>query len=125
MTLQSPLSGLILLYRIVPESPRWLIINGRIKEAKAIITQVGRENKRPVPHHLFNINNTNQLEENIPVKGGEEEERSVLSIFKTRRMGLRTINMCYQWFSVTMCYYGLSFASTSLSDDPYKIFVLK
>ena len=97
-----------------------------MKEAKAIITQVGRENKRPVPHHLFSINTSSQAEENIPVKEGEEgESRSVLSIFKTRRMGLRTLNMCYQWFSVTMCYYGLSFASTSLSDDPYTIFVLK
>ena len=118
-----------MLYRIVPESPRWLIINGRIKEAKAIINQVGRENKRPVPHHLFSNNNTNTnlTEENIHVKeeGEEEKSRSVLSIFKSRRMGLRTLNMCYQWFSVTMCYYGLSFASTSLSDDPYKIFVLK
>ena len=115
-----------MLYRIVPESPRWLIINGRIKEAKAIINQVGRENKRAVPHHLFSLNNTNQTGENTPVKEGEEQQsRSVLSIFKSRRMGLRTLNMCYQWFSVTMCYYGLSFASTSLSDDPYKIFVLK
>merc|ERR550519_2071004 len=85
-----PLLGLILLYRIVPESPRWLIINGRIKEAKAIINQVGRENKRPVPHHLFSNNNTNLTEENIHVKeeGEEEKSRSVLSIFKSRRMGL-------------------------------------
>ena len=110
------------MYRIVPESPRWLIINGRMKEARAIINQVGRENKRAVPHHLFSNNNASQEEENIPVK---EETRSVLSIFKSRQLGLRTLNMCYQWFSVTMCYYGLSFASTSLSENPYTIFVLK
>ena len=115
------------MYRIVPESPRWLIINGRMKEARAIITQVGRENKRPVPHHLLTNNNqpASQTEENTAGQQAEPPSRSVLSIFKSRRMGLRTLNMCYQWFSVTMCYYGLSFASTSLSDDPYTIFVLK
>merc|ERR1711931_158277 len=32
--------------------------------------------------------------------------------------------MCFQWFSVTMCYYGLSFASTSLSGDAYSNFFL-
>ena len=31
----------------------------------------------------------------------------------------RSLNMFYQWFSVTMCYYGLSFASVSLLGDPY------
>ena len=108
------------MYRLVPESPRWLIINGRITEARAIITEVGRENQRPVPVHLFSNNNTKPAEERK-----EGEGRSVLRIFRSRRMGLRTLNMCYQWFSVTMCYYGLSFASTSLSDDPYTIFVLK
>ena len=32
--------------------------------------------------------------------------------------------MCYQWFSVTMCYYGLSFASVDLLGDPYTNFIL-
>ena len=30
----------------------------------------------------------------------------------------------FQWFSVTLCYYGLSFASTSLSGDSYTNFML-
>lgn len=32
--------------------------------------------------------------------------------------------MFYQWFSVTMCYYGLSNASTDLGGDPYTNFCL-
>ena len=30
-----------------------------------------------------------------------------------------------QWFSVTLCYYGLSFASTRLSDNLYTNFILR
>jgi len=116
-----PLLGLLLLYRIVPESPRWLIINGRMKEAKAIISLVGKENRRQLPDHLLR---TKAKEGETPAQTPALTDSSVLSIFKSPRMALRTLNMCYQWFSVTMCYYGLSFASTSLSDDPYKIFVL-
>jgi hypothetical protein len=37
---------------------------------------------------------------------------------------IRSLNMFYQWFSVTLCYYGLSFASTSLSGDAYSNFML-
>ena len=29
-----------------------------------------------------------------------------------------------QWFSVTLCYYGLSFASTSLAGDKYSNYML-
>ena len=30
----------------------------------------------------------------------------------------------FQWFSVTLCYYGLSFASTSLAGDAYSNYML-
>ena len=36
----------------------------------------------------------------------------------------RTLNMFFQWLSITMVYYGLLFASTSLSGDPYLNFSL-
>ena len=39
-------------------------------------------------------------------------------------MFLRSLNMMYQWFSVTMCYYGLTFASVDLLEDPYLNFAL-
>ena len=68
---------------------------------------------------------------------------TVRDLFRPRVILFRTLNMCYQvqqreemelsfimtqgylqWFSVTMCYYGLSFASTSLSGNPYSNFFL-
>jgi hypothetical protein len=47
-------------------------------------------------------------------EGEDEAKPTILNLFKPRVILLRTLNMCYQWFSVTMCYYGLSFASVSL-----------
>ena len=84
-----------MLYRIVPESPRWLIIKGRMKEAKAIINQVGLENRRPeVPDNLIISKSTGET-------GGQTEvdmegESSVLTVLRCPRLGLRTLNMCYQ-----------------------------
>jgi hypothetical protein len=37
---------------------------------------------------------------------------NLFDLFRVRVMAGRTLNMCMQWFSVTMVYYGLSFAST-------------
>ena len=49
---------------------------------------------------------------------------TLLDLFRPSSIAFRSLNMFYQWFSVTMCYYGLSFASTSLSGDPYSNFML-
>ena len=50
------------------------------------------------------------------------EKSGALYLFGSRRMALRTLNMFYQWFAVTLAYYGLSFSSTDLAGDPYSNF---
>ena len=86
----TPVLILLSLWFFIPESPRWLIINGRIKEAKAIISQVGKENRRQVPDHLM----ASKAEEGeTPTETETETDSSVLGIFKSPRMGLRTLNM--------------------------------
>jgi OCT family organic cation transporter-like MFS transporter 4/5 len=49
---------------------------------------------------------------------------SLLDLFRPRMILLRSLNMFFQWFSVTMGYYGLLFASTALAGDPYQNFLL-
>ena len=41
------------------------------------------------------------------------------------RLLRRLVNMGFQWFSVTLCYYGLSFASTNLSQHVWTDFLLR
>ena len=41
----APLFLLLLLYFIIPESPRWLIATGRLTEAKDILEKASRKNK--------------------------------------------------------------------------------
>jgi len=120
-----PLILLLGLYWVVPESVRWLIGAGRLEEAKVIIENAAKANGRETPVHLFktataaarNVENTKHSET-------PEVRATVLDLFRPTKMALRTINMCFQWFSVTMCYYGLSFASTSLSGDAFSNFFL-
>ena len=48
----------------------------------------------------------------IPI---DEKPPTILDLFKPRVILFRSLNMFLQWFSVTMGYYGLLFASTGLS----------
>ena len=42
------------------------------------------------------------------------QKLSILDLFRPAPMMLRTFNMFYQWFGVTMVFYGLTFASATL-----------
>ena len=112
---------------LVPESPRWLISNGRLDQARALVQMAAKANKKEVPHHLLKESEMEEIDLNNvkPTKETTEKKMTVLDLFRPMKIGVRTLNMCFQWFSVTMCYYGLAFASTSLSGDPYSNFFLR
>ena len=128
-----PLLVLVGLKWLVPESPRWLISNGRLEEARTIVETAFKANNKQVPHHLLQESEMEEIDLNdLNVKttketepGNVTEKITVLDLFRPMKIGVRTVNMCFQWFSVTMCYFGLSFASTSLAGDPYTNFILR
>jgi len=117
-----PLLGLLGLWWAVPESVRWLVGVGRIKEASSIVRAAAKANGRDVPEHLLKAADLAVKEETkVEV---EKTAASFLDLFRPSKIAVRTLNMCFQWFSATMCYYGLSFASTSLSGDAFTNFLL-
>ena len=69
--------------------------------------------------------NDGQYEEETIIEVNETKKKSFLNeLFTPRLILLRSLNMFFQWFSVTMVYYGLLFASTSLSGNAYQNFTL-
>ena len=71
----------------------------------------------------------------LPVLTGQQQETreepaaveaaTVTDLFRPRRMMLRTLNCCFQWFSITSSTYSLIFASTTLQfGSPYVNFAV-
>ena len=104
-----------------------MISNGRLDQARALVKMAAKANKKEVPHHLLKESEMEEIDLNTvnPTKETTEKKMTVLDLFRPMKIGVRTLNMCFQWFSVTMCYYGLAFASTSLSGDPYSNFFFR
>lgn len=50
IAISAPLLGILVLYFIVPESPRWLIAKGRYKDAKNVIERAAKVNKVTIKH---------------------------------------------------------------------------
>ena len=51
-------------------------------------------------------------------KVSEALKPNFFDLFRPLPIARRTLNMCLQWFSVTMVYFGLSFASTRFEKPP-------
>ena len=55
----------------------------------------------------------NQIKkEEVQEESAKISKPTLFDLFRPLAMTKRTLNMFLQWFSVTMVYYGLSFAST-------------
>ncbi|KAE8279838.1 Solute carrier family 22 member 13 Organic cation transporter-like 3 [Larimichthys crocea] len=99
LVLFSPLVLVLgMFYWFLPESPRWLMTQGRKEEAQKELWRAARVNGRTVPEDQLD-----KLE-----MEGTSEKRNMLDIFRISYLRKRTFLMGYNWFASSMLYYGLS-----------------
>ncbi|XP_068633876.1 organic cation transporter protein-like isoform X2 [Battus philenor] len=99
LSLSLPGCFLLILWFVLPESPRWLIGRGRTQEAKEIIVKAAKFNRREVPEELDKMLMLSKPET-------EAEQPSVLMLFQGALLK-RTFCLFLAWFSMTIAYYGL------------------
>ena len=71
-------------FRFIPESVRWLLVQGRKREAKAILENVAKLNKKPMPDEDLLVPTV------VSNKG-------FLELFKTRKLAIISIILNYAW----------------------------
>jgi OCT family organic cation transporter-like MFS transporter 4/5 len=120
-------------YWTIPESPRWLVAEGRLDEALAILKNGAKTNNKQLPPD-------DELMEMLTAIAADDEDaqkvekvevelsgmQKFLSVFeeifvlvKTPEMRKRTLNIFFSWLIVAMVYYGLSLNSKNLGGDRY------
>ena len=107
----------------VPESPRWLIANGKYQEARDIITKAAKINKVKLTPDIFesdpeNDKVTGDAGDDIPVYG-------VSDMFRRSQIVI-TLSLFICWPVITLLYYGLSLSADKihLSDDVFLSYIL-
>ncbi|XP_031443379.1 solute carrier family 22 member 4-like isoform X1 [Clupea harengus] len=127
-TLQLALSLLGFLYIplwwYVPESPRWLITQGRFQEAEAIIRAAAIKNGITPPDDFFQLEHSAEekvIPENptIEHESGGQNKYTWLDLLKTKNIRNITVLNIIIWISINIAYYGLSFNTSNLDGDPY------
>uniref|UniRef100_A0A668AY80 Major facilitator superfamily (MFS) profile domain-containing protein n=1 Tax=Myripristis murdjan TaxID=586833 RepID=A0A668AY80_9TELE len=91
----------------IPESPRWLLTQGRVKEAEAVLRNAAKRNKIKAPQDIFKDYN-----------GKPEERHSVLDLVRTSNIRTATIILILV-SSLNIAYFCLSLNTSQLHGNPY------
>ena len=109
---------ILVLYCILPESPRWLIATGRYKEAKEIIEKAAQMNKVKISPHLLQVPETR-----FEKKEEHFQSLRAADLFKTPFVRKVTLVMFFNWIVVSLGYYGISMSSTNLGGNIFFSFI--
>ncbi|MEM3786667.1 MAG: MFS transporter [Nitrososphaeria archaeon] len=108
----------------LPESPRWLRLKGKDKEADAVITAI--HGSTELPKTIEGMESDKYIEEIFSsLERGKDKSKNKGSSFKTiwsKRYIRRTSMLWILWFTTGFAYYGFfTFAPTLLVDLGYTI----
>ncbi|XP_050726666.1 organic cation transporter protein-like isoform X5 [Eriocheir sinensis] len=141
--LSLPALMLISFYWLLPESPRWLIQQGRHQEALTVLKSASKVNKRTLPpdqpmlaafQRLCAEQESAEYTAPPAVPDGDGATpskwklatrwaagvlKNYLAVLRVREMRHRALVVFFCWFSAATVYYGLSLNATNISVNVY------
>ncbi|XP_042354313.1 solute carrier family 22 member 21-like [Plectropomus leopardus] len=114
----SAIPGLLLFpaWWVIPESPRWLLQKGRVKEAELVIRTAAKWNRVPAPEIIFRSNECSEVKKN---ESEEEHTYTYLDLIRTPNIRNITILGVFIWLAATVVFYGLSLNTSNLNGNVY------
>ncbi|KFV13947.1 Solute carrier family 22 member 2, partial [Pterocles gutturalis] len=100
LTVTLPSCFLLLYYWCLPESPRWLISQGKNDKAMKIVSDIAKKNQKKMTSHVEGI----KLEEE---DDGGKQSPSFIDLVRTPQMRRNTFILMYNWFTSAVLYQGL------------------
>nr|CAB3266153.1 solute carrier family 22 member 4-like [Phallusia mammillata] len=115
--LASAATGILFIpfYWVIPESPRWLYVQGKSEQYTALMTKIAKANGT-------SFTNKQQLLEKEEDEFGSSTTTALkesVKFIKHRLCRFRFFNMCFTWFSNAVIYYGLSLNTSNLGGNAY------
>ncbi|XP_048774399.2 organic cation transporter protein-like isoform X1 [Ostrea edulis] len=101
------------LWWLVPESPRWLISQGRNEEANVILQKIAKVNGTKVSPDVVR---------NLTIK--KEKTGSFKDLLKSKTMCIRAIILCFNWMAVCLMYYGVTINAGNIGDFYLNFFLM-
>ncbi|CAG7817036.1 unnamed protein product [Allacma fusca] len=118
-----PFSLYYIYFWFLPESPRWLLAQKRVKEALKILEALAQVNGKKLPTHLVDRIGFEDRRQGKD-SAGSRHTKGILDLFRTPNLRLKTLLLTLCWFANCTVYVGLSYYGPALGDNPYFSFFL-
>lgn len=113
---------------MVPESVRWLLVNGKVDEAKSVLRKQANMNKITFAEGLLNRLDQYHFESvgepNSDNPPNTKTSDTILSVLQSRVLAIRLVVNVLLWFLIKLIYFGMTIQSVALAGDKYVNFIL-
>ncbi|XP_053159118.1 solute carrier family 22 member 16 isoform X3 [Hemicordylus capensis] len=107
---------------MLPETPFWLLTEGRYEEAQKVINVMARWNNVSTPCKISEL--CSVQDDLVNSRSGDNDhssmkKHSILDLFRNWRIARRTITVWLVWFTGSLGYYVFSLSSVNLGGNEY------
>ena len=111
----APYVFILALYGFVPESVKWLQVNGRIDDAMMVFHKIALWNNKVLSSNVIF---------SFPVSDVNVDQPNTRKTFRNRKIIIQTLIQCFIWMVSSTCFFGLQLAANELEGSMYQDFVI-
>lgn len=119
LVLSCPNILLLLYWFLLPESPRWLIVKNKKQQLEKIVEAGAKSNGKTLSQSTLDNLRRKDVDNDLSAS-----QASFVDLFRPMPIMVRSLNMFFNWMVTSLCYYGLTMAASSLTEDIYQNFFL-
>lgn len=118
-----PFVVLLAIWWLIPESPRWLLSQGRLAEAEILVQKIAKWNGKKIsPNFLATF--MEQKKDLCCDETATEEKVTLQRLVQYPNLLKKVVVVCFSWTANTVVYNGLSFAVSSMGISDYVSFTI-
>ncbi|XP_032230746.1 organic cation transporter protein isoform X1 [Nematostella vectensis] len=114
----------VLLWRIFPATPRWLIAHNRLDEAYSVLLKFGSKDSKPIDEQALRELIENVRQDQLERHKVDDKRYTMLDLVRTRKLRKRSFILFCTWLVCAIVHFGLFLYVTSMPGNLYNSYVM-